>query len=232
MTDQRSGLYASLHKVHVRDESVRVHSAERVLRTLFARFAPTSLLDVGCGVGLWLAVAERLGIVDVKGIEGPWVQDADVRISRSNLIVRDLELGFDLERRFDLVVSIEVAEHLSSTAADLFIDSLTRHADLVLFSAAIPGQGGTGHLNEQFPDYWAARFANHGYAPLDFVRRALWTDRSVQVWLRQNVIPFASSRFVEKHAWARRVAESSGPLSMVHPELYNAVRPKARNAAP
>jgi hypothetical protein len=91
---------------------------------------------------------------------------------------------------------------------------------LILFSAAIPGQGGTGHLNEQFPDYWGSRFAKYGYRPIDFIRRALWADRSVQFWLRQNVIPFGSKHFFAVHAWANEFASYAGPLSIVHPELY------------
>ena len=144
--------------------------------------------------------------------------------ARSNIIVHDPEQGFDLGRRFDLVPSIEVAEHLPSGAADRFIESLTRHSDLVLFSAATPGQGGTGHQNEQFPDYWAAQFAAQEYRPLDFVRKAIWSDRSVQVWLRQNVIPFASPRFLAGNAWTSEVASMAGPLSIVHPDLYGSLQ--------
>jgi SAM-dependent methyltransferase len=226
MIDQRSDLYRSLHNVHSRQEGLRLHSAERVLQTVFQRFAPTSLLDVGCGVGLWLAAAERLGIADLAGVEGPWVRDAAMHTDPTKIIVHDLERAFDLERRFDLVISIEVAEHLPETAADLFIRSLTRHSDFVLFSAAIPGQGGTGHQNEQFPDYWAARFATYGYQPLDFVRRSIWSDRSVQVWLRQNVIPFASARFLAENSWTSEFAGSGGPMSIVHPDLFTMLRSK------
>src|SRR3954466_8312502 len=127
MADKRSELYQPLHKRHVQDEAVRVHSAERALGVLFSRFLPGSVLDVGCGVGIWLAAAERLGAKEVRGIEGPWVQDAQLRTAPSNLTVCDLEQGFDLGRRFDLVTSIEVAEHLSPDAAGGFVQALTRH---------------------------------------------------------------------------------------------------------
>ena len=224
MTDGRSSVYRGLHARHAKDDVARAHSAEQVLRTLFASFKPGSLLDVGCGVGFWLAAAERLGVGDVLGVEGPWAEDVALRVDQDKLVIHDLESGFDLGRRFDLAASIEVAEHLSPAAAGPFVQSLVRHSDLVLFSAAIPGQGGTGHLNEQFPHYWADHFAAHGYRPVDVVRRALWTDRSVHVWLRQNVIPFASPRFLAEHAWAREAADANGPLSIVHPELFDAYR--------
>jgi 2-polyprenyl-3-methyl-5-hydroxy-6-metoxy-1,4-benzoquinol methylase len=93
MTSERSEQYLSLHRQHLRDEAVRVHSAERVLQTLFARFMPASVLDVGCGIGLWLAVAERLGAKELCGVEGPWIEDAPLRIARSNVVVHDLEQG-------------------------------------------------------------------------------------------------------------------------------------------
>jgi 2-polyprenyl-3-methyl-5-hydroxy-6-metoxy-1,4-benzoquinol methylase len=60
----------------------------------------------------------------------------------------------DLEKEFDLVVSLEVAEHLPASAADQFVNTLVKHGKKILFSAAIPGQGGQDHLNEQWPDYW------------------------------------------------------------------------------
>lgn len=224
MTDRRSDMYRGLHTRHAKDDVARAHSAERVLRALFTSFRPRSLLDIGCGVGFWLAAAERLGIVDLVGVEGPWVEDVALRVDQDRLVVHDLEGGLDLGRRFDLVVSIEVAEHLSAAAAGTFVQSLVCHSDLVLFSAAIPGQGGTGHRNEQLPDYWADHFAAHGYRPVDVVRRALWTDRSVHVWLRQNVIPFASPRFLAENAWAREAADVGGPLSMVHPEIFDMYR--------
>ena len=132
----------------------------------------------------------------------------------------DLEKGISLDRRFDLVVSLEVAEHLDAGAANGFVASLVRHGDVVLFSAAIPFQGGHHHVNEQFADYWVERFAAHGYLALDFVRPQIWSDEGVLWWLRQNVLVFAHERALERHARLR--AELSVPrmLSVVLPSVY------------
>lgn len=233
--DHRTALYRQLHKQHTADERQRIYTAERVLRLVYDKIKVGSVLDVGCGRGLWLAVAAELGATETIGIEGPWIEAQTTYIGLDRILTRDLELGFNLNRSFDLVMSIEVGEHLSAAAADIFVTSLVRHGHFILFSAAIPLQPGTGHINCQFPDYWAGLFAKHGYQPLDFIRRAIWSDRGMDVWIRQNVIAFVSVEFMVTNAWARETATSSGPLSIVHPELFTALikgRRQSKNAPP
>ena len=70
---------------------------------------------------------------------------------------------------------LEVAEHIPPECADIFVESLTWGlAPVIMFSAAVPGQGGTLHLNEQWPAYWASKFAQHGYVLIDCLRPQLW----------------------------------------------------------
>lgn len=102
---------------------------------------------------------------------------------------QDLEIGFSLARRFDLVVCLEVTEHLPERCATTFVESLTNQSDLILLSAAIPFQGGHHHVNEQFLDYWVKLFAIHAIRPLDFVRPRIWNDSRVMWWLRLNPLP-------------------------------------------
>ena len=108
-----------------------------------------SVLDVGCGRGLWLAVAAELGATETIGIEGPWIEAQSTYIALDHILTRDLELGFDLNRSFDLVMSIEVGEHLSAVAAETFVTSLvrTRRLHLVLCSCSIS----TGNRAHQLP---------------------------------------------------------------------------------
>ena len=137
--------------------------------------------------------------------------------------IQDLEKGFDLGRRFDLVISLEVAEHLSAAAAERFIASLTRHGPAVLFSAAIPFQGGHHHVNEQFLPYWAELFARHGFRPLDILRARLWNDSEILWWLRQNIVLFAHDGLIAANETLQREADAArlrGPLSVVHPDVY------------
>jgi cyclopropane fatty-acyl-phospholipid synthase-like methyltransferase len=221
--DHRTALYRQLHKRHTADEPQRVYTAERVLRLVYDKIKVGSVLDVGCGRGLWLAVAAELGATETIGIEGPWIEAQSTYIALDHILTQDLELEFNLNRSFDLVMSIEVGEHLSPAAAETFVTSIVKHGHFILFSAAIPFQPGTGHINCQFLDYWAGLFAKHGYRPLDFIRRAIWSDRGMHMWIRQNVVAFVSTEFMLKNTWAREIAPSSGPLSIVHPELFTAL---------
>src|SRR5262245_5516798 len=165
--DQRPEIYQDLHGLLSAQETANIISAQRILDIVMDYHRPASLLDVGCGIGTWLKVAQSRGISDIAGIDGPWLDVSKLRVDQRFVGVRDLEKPFDLGRRFDLVICLEVAEHLSATAADSFIESLTRHAPVVLFSAAIPHQGGHHHVNEQFLSYWVERFGRAGFKPLN-----------------------------------------------------------------
>ena len=132
-----------------------------------------------------------------------------------------LETSLDLGRRFDLVISLEVAEHLPENAADTFVDSLVQHGDVILFSATIPFQGGHGHINEQWPGYWAEKFLGHGYRATDVLRPMIWGDETVFWWLRQNTLLFLSEDALSRHpSFAGDIVEDFNGLAMVHPALY------------
>jgi len=170
---------------------------------------PTSVLDVGCGVGTWLAEWGRAGVPDVLGLDGDYVDRGALEITRDQFAPTDLQRPFSLGRTFDLVQTLEVAEHLDESCADAFVESLARHGDTILFSAAPPGQGGTHHVNEQWPSYWAEKFARAGYAAYDIIRPQIWTNKRVALWYRQNILVFARGR----------VLDAAVPhLDLVHPD--------------
>lgn len=183
---------------------------------------PRSVLDVGCGVGSWLAEWVNHGLTDVLGLDGEHIDPAAMQVNTSQFRVMDLQHGFSLGRTFDLVQSLEVAEHLDESCADAFINSLTRHGDTVLFSAAIPGQRGFHHVNEQWPSYWIAKFASAGFKLFDIIRSRIWMDRRVDTWYRQNTLLFskvlsfdAPNTFrdvVHPELWEQRRDPSSFPL--------------------
>jgi SAM-dependent methyltransferase len=172
---------------------------------------PNSVLDVGCGVGTWLAEWERQGVTDIVGLDGDYVDRTALQIDPGKFTPTDLAKNFSLRRTFDLVECLEVAEHLHESCADKFIECLTTHGDIVLFSAAIPGQGGTHHVNEQWPSYWAERFFRAGFRLYDVIRPLIWTDSSVEWWYRQNVLIFSKSR---------AFGTTDTPLDLVHPEVW------------
>jgi len=119
-------------------------------------FRPKSILDVGCGTGLSMDYFRKNG-VDVIGIEGSKL--AISKSKRPDLIIEaDLHNTIDVEKKFDVVWCFEVAEHIHPTHADVLVETIARHGDHIVLSAAQPGQGGCGHLNEQPPEYWIDKF--------------------------------------------------------------------------
>lgn len=178
-----------------------------------------SVLDVGCGGGAWLAEFARHGVDDFLGIDLD-VQSPALVIDEQRFRRIDLNRPFDLSRRFDLVVCLEVAEHLIGDPA-AFVESLCRHGDKVLFSAAIPGQGGTHHVNEQWLSYWDERFATQGYQVFDLLRAGLWRDRRVEWWYRQNIVLFATG---ESAVALRGTPPAASLIDVVHPEVWTGAR--------
>ena len=170
-----------------------LYSAETIL-SIVQEIIPEikSAVDLGCGVGTWLSVIEKRGATEICGIDGNWVNKDYLEIQKDNFIENDFskDVNPNIGRTFDLAISLEVAEHLPSNSAEGFVSSLTNLSEVVLFSAAIPRQGGVGHINEQWADYWITLFENRGYVAIDIIRKRIWKDESIPRWYRQNALVF------------------------------------------
>jgi len=164
-----------------------VRSAEQIVPLLRALVKIDSVADFGCGHGAWLSVWRKSG-ARVMGIDGPYVDRRHLIIDVDEFCPADLSQPIDLGRRFDLVQSLEVAEHLPADRAADFIDTLTAHAPFVMFSAAVPGQGGEHHINEQPLEYWRNKFHDRGYVAIDYIRPQLAANLRVQHWYRYNIV--------------------------------------------
>ncbi len=197
-------------------------SADQIVPLAIELVKPESVVDVGCGVGTWLAAFARHGITDVYGIDGDYVERNGLQISENRFLAHDLSTPIRLDRRFDLVLCLEVAEHLAAEHAPTLIDSLVNLGAVILFSAAIPHQGGTHHVNEQWPEYWATHFAAKGYVPVDCIRMKVWQNDSVEWWYAQNILLYVERTFLQANDALRREAANSSnpPLSLVHPKRY------------
>ena len=162
-------------------------SAENIVPLVKGEVAIATMLDVGGGKGVWGKVWEEHGVFATV-LDGDYVTEPLVEDFRP----QDLSQPFDLGQRFDLVQTLEVAEHLPETSARDFVASIARHGDIVLFSAAVPGQGGEHHVNEQPLEYWRKLFAEAGYACFDALRPHLRDNKDVMPWYRYNILLFAN----------------------------------------
>ena len=191
-----------------------VNSAAAFVPLLMAQCEwPTTVIDVGCGEGWWAKEFQSHNCA-VTGIDGGWHGDHQLG---EQFIPHNLAnpLPPVLHGRYDAVVCLEVAEHLRPARARTFINdlcALTHDRGYIIFSAAVPGQGGTGHLNEQWPSYWSKLFNENGFAVNSDFRFGIWDDDRIENWYRQNLMI------------AYRGVQMSDPLSVVHPVLYDARR--------
>jgi cyclopropane fatty-acyl-phospholipid synthase-like methyltransferase len=202
-----------------RDRHARTsYAAETILGILLPALPPLqSAVDIGCGVGTWLSVLQRQGLREIRGVDGHWVDQKNLVIPPGCFSHHDLQVDLDLGRRFDLAISLEVAEHLPPARARGFVAWLTGLSDVVLFSAATPRQGGKNHYNEQWQDYWAGLFAERDYVPVDFIRQLIWQDQKIATWYRQNLLVYVRRARVGE---LRLPVSAPGPLSVVHPEVF------------
>ncbi len=196
-------------------------SADEVVRLICELFAPKSVVDLGGGAGHWAAAFLRRGVQDVLSVDGPWVPEAARVMSADHYMEWDLSRPLKLCRAFDLALCLETAEHLPSFSAPTLVETLTDAAPVVIFSAALPGQGGDGHINEQLPSYWAALFASRDFLCYSDLRARIWNLEAVEVWYRQNLLCFVRQRELDR--WSNLLKEPRSPgsplLDIAHPSI-------------
>lgn len=183
-------------------------SAEVMLPEVIEATGAHSVIDVGCGTASWASVAKANGCT-VRGVDGH-VPDGQLLIDQDEFERRDLINGVSCEG-FDLALCMEVAEHLPESAASALVAGLCE-APFVLFSPAIPGQNGVGHINEQWSTWWEPFFTEHSYVGSSDLRWKFWADRRIANFYRQNVLIFAElSNLTSAGFWP-------GVVDVVHPE--------------
>ena len=201
------------------ERNLSASTARKLVPVIASILHPQSVIDVGCGVGAYLAEFKRLGINDLQGVDGTLPDDRVLMVSPDLIMIRDLRKPLSIGRKYDLVLSIEVAEHLPSYCSDTFVDSLISLGDVVVFSAAIPRQRGTYHINEQWQDYWARKFANRGFGHSTTLREMIWADDELDPVVRQNIILY-SCFSLDPSSLTELESQSLRELRIVHPELY------------
>lgn len=173
------------------DQGAR-RSAQGLIALLSPWLAPSTVLDLGCGRGVWLDEWSNAGAADVLGVDGDYLDRSQLVIPNERFLAADLKSVIDTGRRFDLAQSLEVGEHLPTAASHALVDSLTSAADRVLFSAAVVGQGGEFHVNEQPLAYWQELFAARGYRAYDCLRPHLRNSKTIEPWYRYNTVLYVN----------------------------------------
>lgn len=153
-----------------------------------------SIIDFGCGPGAWLTAARDVFKLEPNhsvGVDGSYAQSR-VEALGHRFIACDFRKSFVIAEHADLCICLEVAEHLPAARAGELVAALSQAAPKVMFSAAMPLQGGTGHLNEQYLDYWISMFGQHEMDVFDIFRPSCWTNSAVLPWYAQNAVVFVA----------------------------------------
>jgi SAM-dependent methyltransferase len=213
-------------------EALSLESARAVVPLALKYVRPRSVIDLGCGTGAWLAVFRENGIEEICGVDGNWVDRKQLLIPEDKFVAADFGSSNPVQGAFDLAISVEVAEHLEPETGDRLVESLTALAPAVMFSAAIPLQGGVHHVNEQWPSYWIERFDKRGFVLLDCLRPLLWNNPNVAGYYAQNLLLFVRRDHLANTPSLRSLYESLGEglQNVVHPELWRNIHERCGNA--
>jgi len=201
---------------YIHDEYFHNMNASTIVVPIILELFPAteSVIDFGCGLGTWLKAFKDNGIKQIYGLDGDWCNNDLLfkYINKNEFKNVDLETPIHLNKIYDLVISLEVAEHISEQFADIFVQSLVDAGKIILFSAAIPGQDGYNHINEQFPSYWVNKFKKHEYKSYDIIRRKIWNNPNIETWYKQNI-------FLAVHNSIEMNYEESEILPLIHPDI-------------
>ena len=209
---------AAIKYVH-EEEVHNLQSPGIIVPYLVEKFKPASVIDVGCGIGTFLRVFKEYGVKEILGVDGKWVNKTQLYIGQEEFLEANLEETIKADKTYDLVMCLEVAEHLSPTAAQTLVDSLTSLGKTIVFSAATAMQGGQNHLNEQPFQYWKEKFEKKGYKIIDLFRPVFWNEEKIQWWYKQNMF------LIVHHSLDTRELEQQAKCFgyndlLIHPELY------------
>ena len=199
-------------------EHLTLTSAEAIVGEVMKIIQLDSLVDFGCGRAVWLKAWMRQGVDDVFGLDGDFVDPERLWVEKSHFQHADLSETVTLNRKFDLAQCLEVVEHLPEASVDTIVKTLTDHADIVLFSAALPGQGGFGHVNEQPHEYWRQKFGKRGFEVYDPIRPRIKDREEILPWYRYNLLLYVRAGSADKLSEAVRGSRVSDDVAIPEAE--------------
>lgn len=199
-----------------------LRAARLIVPHLMELVNPTSVVDLGCGRGTWMKAFEEAGVATLRGFDGGDVRREDFCVNPELFTPFDLRQPLKSDLKVDLAISMETAEHLPPERGESFVADLVGLAPIVYFSAAVPRQGGVGHINEQPQSYWASLFLKHGYKPVGEIRKRIWGDLNAGAVYAQNGLLYVSEPMVAKHPNLSELVKQteSEILDIIHPAIY------------
>jgi|SRR5271157_442267 len=201
------------------------YCSAKVITGVVAECLPVgSVIDIGCGTGTWLRAWQERGVSDIVGVDGEYVERSALQFDSKRFLAIDLCNPGSIGRKFDLAETLEVAEHIPRAMEGKFMDFVCSASDAIVFSAAVPYQGGRHHVNEQWPEYWAELFGARGFRFLDAIRPHVWNDPEVAYYYAQNTFLVVRECVLATSEKLARLAEQTDPksLSRVHPKRWMA----------
>lgn len=213
-------------KFYSENAKISYRSAREIVPLILKLFRPKSIVDIGCSSGMWLNCFQEYGIKDYLGVDYLGQNKLSLNINKKHFLEHNLKSPIHLKRKFDLVISLEVAEHLPANKASIFINSLVELGPVIIFSAAVPHQTGTHHVNEQWPSYWAKLFSKHNYIPFDYFRKKIWKNEKIEWWYRQNLLIYINRKHFESHLQLKtRLGKSVKiPIARIHPQNWTTIK--------
>lgn len=204
-------VYKHYSEAHHKDQS-----PSEIVPILIENFNPSSVIDIGCGVGNFLREFKNNGVKDVCGLDGDWADLIEINknIGLENFVTINLNDSYKTGKKYDLALCLEVAEHIDKQYADNLMQTINNSSENVVFSAAIPFQGGQNHINEQWNEYWIEKFNSYGYKVIDFLKPYLWENSNVFWWYKQNIL------FFTKHPESFKNVSKNTLSNPIHSELF------------
>lgn len=189
-------------------------SAITILSRLSAYVNPQSVIDIGCGSGTWCKAAMNVWGIVALGIDQHSYEDCNMHIPESQYLQNDIRSrvhGYHA----DLVICVEVIEHIDEEYEDTVLDNICAMSNTILFSGALPFQGGTGHVNEKPYSYWVEKFNRRGFYLDERIRHDIWDDARVAIWYRNNIM------LLHKNTNKNRMMHQH--LDIIHPHMLERI---------
>lgn len=224
MTQSAEDIPNYSHKYFDKHKMAARKSARHVVPFVMSVIRPISIADIGCGSGQWTKEFISNGVKRAYAFDAfasPCWGVADNSVDFQKIDLEDCVADFpDVE----LVCWLEVAEHLSKSSCNRILSYIVERTDAILFSCAVPGQGGTGHISERRLSDWVSDFKEFGFCCQDILRPRFWNDENISWWYRQNAVIFAKENSVASNAIRSFRLPTFRGMDLIHPDLFEVRR--------